>query len=69
MFLFPGKGDQIWKAAKQSGERIARHVQEFRQLQNRLSTAIDAIEKDEKKRLDQSVDEEVMATRDHRGNK
>uniref|UniRef100_A0A1I7T975 ANK_REP_REGION domain-containing protein n=1 Tax=Caenorhabditis tropicalis TaxID=1561998 RepID=A0A1I7T975_9PELO len=62
-----GKGDQIWRAAKRSSERLSRHVQEFRQLQNRLAAAIDAIEKDEKKRIDQSVDEEVMATRDSRG--
>uniref|UniRef100_A0A8R1ETX2 ANK_REP_REGION domain-containing protein n=1 Tax=Caenorhabditis japonica TaxID=281687 RepID=A0A8R1ETX2_CAEJA len=62
-----GKGDQIWRAAKKTNARLARHFQEFRQLQNRLASAIDAVEKDEKKKLIQSVDEEVMATRDCRG--
>ncbi|KAF1761479.1 hypothetical protein GCK72_009735 [Caenorhabditis remanei] len=62
-----GKGDQIWRAAKRSSERLSRHVQEFRQLQNRLGAAIDAIEKDDRKKLDQTVDEDVMKTRDRRG--
>ncbi|UMM24050.1 hypothetical protein L5515_004469 [Caenorhabditis briggsae] len=62
-----GKGDQIWRATKHSNTQLSRHVQEFRQIQNRLSSAIEAIEQNEARRLDQLVDEDVMKTRDHRG--
>ncbi|CAI5445216.1 unnamed protein product [Caenorhabditis angaria] len=62
-----GKSDQIIRATKKCGEKIVRHVQEFRQLQNRLNAAIDAIEREDKKKLTQTVDEEVMQTRDQRG--
>ncbi|CAD6188139.1 unnamed protein product [Caenorhabditis auriculariae] len=64
-----GKADQIWRVVKKNigNSELARHVNEFRQIQMRLNSAIDAIEKNDDVRLRQLADDDVMNTRDTRG--
>ncbi|PAV76297.1 hypothetical protein WR25_16953 isoform C [Diploscapter pachys] len=64
-----GKADQIWRFVKKNleNEQLGRFVNEFRNLQIRLNSAIDAIEKNDDKTLKKIVDEDLVKTRDTRG--
>ncbi|CAJ0580803.1 unnamed protein product, partial [Mesorhabditis spiculigera] len=64
-----GKADQLWRTVKKNvaNERLVRYVNDFRNQQMRLNSAIEAIEKNDEKRLRQLVDEELVGARDSRG--
>ncbi|KAK6741808.1 hypothetical protein RB195_009591 [Necator americanus] len=64
-----GKADQIWATVRRnpSNDALARHVGDFKNLQQRLSSAMDAVEKNNMRRLQQVIDDDVVKARDPRG--
>ncbi|CAJ0942117.1 unnamed protein product, partial [Mesorhabditis belari] len=64
-----GKAEQIWRTVKKNvaNEKLVRFVNDFRNLQMRLNSAIEAIEKNDERRLRQLVDENLVGARDTRG--
>ncbi|CAJ0598821.1 unnamed protein product [Cylicocyclus nassatus] len=64
-----GKADQIWATARRnpSNEPLNRYIADFKSLQLRLSSAIDAVEKNNMKQLRQISDDDVVRARDPRG--
>ncbi|KAI6235408.1 Ankyrin repeat and Ankyrin repeat-containing domain-containing protein [Aphelenchoides besseyi] len=66
---FEGKNDEIWKVVKKhlGNEKLIRYVYAYRQIQNRLNAAIQAINENELKKLKSLLDVELVQTRDYRG--
>ncbi|VDM54426.1 unnamed protein product [Angiostrongylus costaricensis] len=64
-----GKSQQIWDTVAQNptNEALARYVSEFKNLQSRLASAMDAIEKNNMKRLRQLIDDDVVRARNPKG--
>ncbi|WKX99944.1 hypothetical protein Q1695_014649 [Nippostrongylus brasiliensis] len=64
-----GKTDEIWAAVRRNpgNEELAKYVAEFKNLQMRLSAAIEAVERNNMKRLRQVIDDDVVRARDPRG--
>ncbi|KAL6727776.1 hypothetical protein Aduo_009624 [Ancylostoma duodenale] len=64
-----GKADQIWATARRnpSNEPMSKYIADFKSLQLRLSSAIDAVEKNNTKRLRQLIDDDVVKARDPKG--
>ncbi|XGW18517.1 hypothetical protein V3C99_002825 [Haemonchus contortus] len=64
-----GKSDQIWATMKQnqSDEALVKYLTEFRHLQQRLNTAMEAIEKNNIKQLRKLLDDDVVKARNSKG--
>ncbi|KAI6240921.1 Ankyrin repeat and Ankyrin repeat-containing domain-containing protein [Aphelenchoides fujianensis] len=66
---FEGKNDEIWKVVKKhlGNEKLIRYVYAYRQVQNRLNAAVQAINENEIKKLKSLLDLELVQTRDFKG--
>ncbi|KHN83699.1 putative PPE family protein PPE24 [Toxocara canis] len=64
-----GKSDQIWRVIKKhiGNEKLVRYVNRFRMLQNRLNSAIIAVEENDIRKLKNLVNTELILSRDSRG--
>ncbi|KAK5982274.1 hypothetical protein GCK32_013387 [Trichostrongylus colubriformis] len=64
-----GKADQIWSTVKQNpdNEDLANYVAEFKNIQRRLSQAMEAVENNNMKRLRKVIDHDVVKARNAKG--
>ncbi|CAD5214744.1 unnamed protein product [Bursaphelenchus okinawaensis] len=66
---FEGKNEEIWKVVKKhlGNEKLIRYVYSYRQVQNRLVVAIQAVNENDLKKLKSTLDSELIQLRDNRG--
>uniref|UniRef100_A0A1I7SUJ5 ANK_REP_REGION domain-containing protein n=2 Tax=Bursaphelenchus xylophilus TaxID=6326 RepID=A0A1I7SUJ5_BURXY len=66
---YEGKNDEIWKVVKKhlGNEKLIRYVYSYRQVQNRLVAAIQAVNENDLRKLKSLLDLELVQIRDNRG--